>query len=261
MLEPRLILMDEPSMGLDPKARRLVFETITALNRESGHTILLVEQNARAGLAIAHRGAVMDAGAVAIAAHRRRAPGRPAHGPAVPGRPRRPGLGRRLNGCRLTGSRRRPYILKYVDQHSWELRWRPTPSVRCMPAFRNTRPPASTTRPRRSRRWASRTCPPRPTSAASTSRRSRSIRPSGGCGSAAPSRRRPSSRWQTSSGCRGARSSSCWNAPGTAGPSSSPRLPACSGAPGRCRRRAGRERRCETCCGPPASTAARTRWC
>jgi branched-chain amino acid transport system ATP-binding protein len=68
MLEPRLILMDEPSMGLDPKARHLVFETITELNRDHGHTILLVEQNARAGLGIAHRGAVMDAGTVAIAA-------------------------------------------------------------------------------------------------------------------------------------------------------------------------------------------------
>jgi branched-chain amino acid transport system ATP-binding protein len=68
MLEPRLILMDEPSMGLDPKARHLVFETITGLNRDHGHTILLVEQNARAGLGIAHRGAVMDAGAVAISA-------------------------------------------------------------------------------------------------------------------------------------------------------------------------------------------------
>jgi len=67
MLEPRLILLDEPSMGLDPKARRLVFETITGLN-DDGHTILLVEQNARAGLGIAHRGAVMDGGAVAIAA-------------------------------------------------------------------------------------------------------------------------------------------------------------------------------------------------
>jgi branched-chain amino acid transport system ATP-binding protein len=67
MLQPRVILMDEPSMGLDPKARRLVFDTITSLNGD-GHTILLVEQNARAGLAIAQRGAVMDAGAVAIAA-------------------------------------------------------------------------------------------------------------------------------------------------------------------------------------------------
>jgi branched-chain amino acid transport system ATP-binding protein len=66
MLEPRLILMDEPSMGLDPRARALVFETIRALNREQGHTVLLVEQNARAGLQIAHRAAVMDGGVVAL---------------------------------------------------------------------------------------------------------------------------------------------------------------------------------------------------
>ena len=49
MLEPTLILMDEPSMGLDPRARALVFDTIGELNREQGHTVLLVEQNARAG--------------------------------------------------------------------------------------------------------------------------------------------------------------------------------------------------------------------
>ena len=54
-------------MGLDPKARHLIFETVSRLNAE-GHTILLVEQNARAGLAISHHGAVMDAGTVAIAA-------------------------------------------------------------------------------------------------------------------------------------------------------------------------------------------------
>ncbi|MGZ4430109.1 MAG: ABC transporter ATP-binding protein [Gaiellales bacterium] len=68
MLEPRLILMDEPSMGLDPKARRLVFDTITRLNAEQGYTILLVEQNARAGLQVAHLGAVMDGGVVALKA-------------------------------------------------------------------------------------------------------------------------------------------------------------------------------------------------
>jgi branched-chain amino acid transport system ATP-binding protein len=66
MLEPKLILMDEPSMGLDPRARALVFETIGELNREQGHTVLLVEQNARAGLQIAHRAAVMDGGVVAL---------------------------------------------------------------------------------------------------------------------------------------------------------------------------------------------------
>jgi branched-chain amino acid transport system ATP-binding protein len=66
MLEPTLILMDEPSMGLDPRARALVFATIVELNREQGHTVLLVEQNARAGLKVAHRAAVMDGGVVAL---------------------------------------------------------------------------------------------------------------------------------------------------------------------------------------------------
>jgi len=65
MVQPRLMLMDEPSMGLDPKARHLVFETVTRLNAE-GQTILLVEQNARAGLQIADRGVVMDTGRVAL---------------------------------------------------------------------------------------------------------------------------------------------------------------------------------------------------
>jgi branched-chain amino acid transport system ATP-binding protein len=65
MLEPRLILMDEPTMGLDPKARHLMFEMVSELNAE-GRTVLLVEQNARAGLAIAHHGAVLDNGSVAL---------------------------------------------------------------------------------------------------------------------------------------------------------------------------------------------------
>jgi len=65
MLEPRVILLDEPTMGLDPKARHLIFEMVGELNSE-GRTILLVEQNARAGLAIAHHGAVLDGGRVAL---------------------------------------------------------------------------------------------------------------------------------------------------------------------------------------------------
>ena len=65
MLEPRLVLMDEPTMGLDPRARHLMFETVAELNAE-GRTVLLVEQNARAGLAIAHHGAVLDNGKVAL---------------------------------------------------------------------------------------------------------------------------------------------------------------------------------------------------
>ena len=65
MLEPRLILLDEPTMGLDPKARHLIFELVREINAES-RTVLLVEQNARAGLAIADHGAVLDGGRVAL---------------------------------------------------------------------------------------------------------------------------------------------------------------------------------------------------
>ena len=65
MLRPRLLLLDEPTMGLEPKARHLIFETIARL-REEGHAVLLVEQNARAGLAAADRGAVLDGGRVAL---------------------------------------------------------------------------------------------------------------------------------------------------------------------------------------------------
>jgi branched-chain amino acid transport system ATP-binding protein len=65
MLEPRLVLLDEPTMGLDPKARHLIFELVREINAD-GRTVLLVEQNARAGLAVAHRGAVLDMGTVAL---------------------------------------------------------------------------------------------------------------------------------------------------------------------------------------------------
>ena len=65
MLEPRLILLDEPTMGLDPRARHVIFELVRELNEE-GRTVLLVGQNARAGLAIADHGAVLDDGRVAL---------------------------------------------------------------------------------------------------------------------------------------------------------------------------------------------------
>lgn len=65
MLDPALILLDEPSIGLDPKARKSVFESITQLAAD-GRSVLLVEQNARSGLAVAHHAAVLEAGRVAL---------------------------------------------------------------------------------------------------------------------------------------------------------------------------------------------------
>ena len=66
LFDPKLILLDEPSIGLDPKSRRLVFEAIGGLAR-AGRTILLVEQNARSGLAAADQGAILETGLVRIA--------------------------------------------------------------------------------------------------------------------------------------------------------------------------------------------------
>jgi branched-chain amino acid transport system ATP-binding protein len=65
MLDPELLLMDEPSMGLDPRSRHLVFSTVSEIN-VGGRTVLLVEQNARSGLAIAHRAAVMESGMIRL---------------------------------------------------------------------------------------------------------------------------------------------------------------------------------------------------
>lgn len=65
MLDPRLILLDEPSMGLDPRTFKQVVETIKVM-QESGRTILLVEQNARTGLSLANNGIVMESGRVRL---------------------------------------------------------------------------------------------------------------------------------------------------------------------------------------------------
>ncbi len=61
MLEPPLMMLDEPSLGLAPKTMASLFDTIKDLNR-AGLTILMVEQNARQGLAASHRGYVLELG-------------------------------------------------------------------------------------------------------------------------------------------------------------------------------------------------------
>jgi ABC-type branched-subunit amino acid transport system ATPase component len=65
MLDPRVILLDEPSMGLDPKTFKQVIETVKVM-QSSGRTILLVEQNARTGLSLANKGIVMESGQVRL---------------------------------------------------------------------------------------------------------------------------------------------------------------------------------------------------
>jgi ABC-type branched-subunit amino acid transport system ATPase component len=65
MLDPRLIMLDEPSMGLDPRTFKQVIETIKVM-QSSGRTIILVEQNARTGLSLADNGVVLESGRVRL---------------------------------------------------------------------------------------------------------------------------------------------------------------------------------------------------
>jgi branched-chain amino acid transport system ATP-binding protein len=66
MSRPKLLLLDEPSLGLAPMVMRKIFEIIQTINRE-GTTILLVEQNAHMALTIAHRGYVLQTGRIVFA--------------------------------------------------------------------------------------------------------------------------------------------------------------------------------------------------
>lgn len=65
MMQPRIMLLDEPSMGLAPVLVESIFEVIQRLNQQ-GTTILLVEQNARMALEVAHRGYVLETGSIVL---------------------------------------------------------------------------------------------------------------------------------------------------------------------------------------------------
>jgi branched-chain amino acid transport system ATP-binding protein len=66
MAKPRLLLLDEPSMGLAPKLVTQLFEVIGRINREEGLTVLIVEQNARAAIRQCHYGYVMEGGRIVL---------------------------------------------------------------------------------------------------------------------------------------------------------------------------------------------------
>ncbi|MFC4453109.1 ABC transporter ATP-binding protein [Deinococcus sonorensis] len=66
MVDPTLLLLDEPSMGLSPKFVEAIFDIVERLNRERGTTILLVEQNASMALAVAKRAYVLQTGEIRL---------------------------------------------------------------------------------------------------------------------------------------------------------------------------------------------------
>ena len=66
LARPRILLLDEPSMGLAPKLVEQLFDVIARINREEGLTVLLVEQNAHAAICRCHYGYVMDGGRIVL---------------------------------------------------------------------------------------------------------------------------------------------------------------------------------------------------
>jgi branched-chain amino acid transport system ATP-binding protein len=65
MATPKILLLDEPSLGLAPILFKAIFDTIREIN-QAGLTVVLVEQNARAALKLAHRGYVMEVGNIVL---------------------------------------------------------------------------------------------------------------------------------------------------------------------------------------------------
>lgn len=66
MARPRVLLLDEPSMGLAPIVTSQIYKQISMLNKKEGLSILLVEQNAKLALQLAHRGYVIETGRIVM---------------------------------------------------------------------------------------------------------------------------------------------------------------------------------------------------
>jgi branched-chain amino acid transport system ATP-binding protein len=66
MSDPKILLLDEPSLGLAPRIVKNIFEVIKDINKEKGTTILLVEQNARMALQVSQRGYVLETGKITL---------------------------------------------------------------------------------------------------------------------------------------------------------------------------------------------------
>ena len=98
MSRPRLLMLDEPSLGLAPLIARQIFDAIRTLNRQDGLTVLIVEQNANHALKLAHRGYVMVNGLITLAGTGKRVA-------AAPGNPRR------LSGRRPKGVTHSPTVI------------------------------------------------------------------------------------------------------------------------------------------------------
>ncbi len=64
MAKPKVMMLDEPSLGLAPIIVNQIFEILTTINQEQGTTLLIVEQNAYKALSIAHRGYMMTTGTI-----------------------------------------------------------------------------------------------------------------------------------------------------------------------------------------------------
>jgi len=104
MLDPDIVLMDEPTMGLDPKSAAVVFAQIDVL-RQHGRAVLLVEQNARRALEMADLGCVLDLGRIAI------------EGPANE-LLTSPELGQLYLGGRPRAARPRPPVSEQEERHA-----------------------------------------------------------------------------------------------------------------------------------------------